>query len=345
MPEPASAGFIKLLTTLLTGGLGPLLAPMQSRRMGTADAHSHLRKRLADAQADKDIEEIKAGRKAYDPRKGELVHVQPPTRSVEQPSTIESSSINVQNLLDDISAVRAADELKQTQNLFAAIDFACEEIEQESQVPLSDNPVDPDWFGEWRRGAERVSKEEMVRIWGRLLAKEVVTPGTFHLRTIETLRTLSSSDAELITKVLAFAIGGQTLLRDIACFTRNGIAFGELMELEEIGLLGSVDAGSGREMKWAVDRASFSVGIPFGGELGLLVVLPADSPTVKVPSIPLTRVGRELYSLGEFSDPPMDYVQEVANSIKRDNVGAFVQLAKKSQSPNGSTSLIGWKDL
>jgi hypothetical protein len=345
LTEPVSAGFGKLLATLLTGGLGPLFAPMQSRRMGLAEAHNHLRKRLADAQADKDIEEIKAGRKFYDPRKGELLDVQTPARVVEQPPAIELSSASVQNFLNDISSVRVADELKRTKNLFTAIDFAREEIEQESEVPLSDDPVDPDWFEKWRLGAESISRQDILRIWGRLLGKEVRAPGSFHLRTIEALRTLTSSDAELITKVLAFAIGGQTLLRDLVCFSRNGIGFGELMELEEIGILGSVDAGSGREMKWGVDKFSFSVGIPFGGELGLLVVLPADSPAVKVPSIPLTRVGRELYSLGTFVDPPIDYIQEVANSIKRDNAGAMVQLSRKSQNPNGSMSLIGWKEL
>src|ERR1700741_2110494 len=74
MPEPGSAiGTLKLIETILSLGLAPLLEPWQKKRIGIADAHNHIRLKLADAQADKLIEDIRAGRKIYDAESGKIV--------------------------------------------------------------------------------------------------------------------------------------------------------------------------------------------------------------------------------------------------------------------------------
>lgn len=71
---------------------------------------------------------------------------------------------------------------------------------------MSDEPVDDDWFTAWREGAERVSKEQMQRLWAKALIGELRSPGSYSLHSMEFLRRMSPRDANLIAKVAPFRI-------------------------------------------------------------------------------------------------------------------------------------------
>ena len=62
--------------------------------------------------------------------------------------------------------------------------------------------IDDDWLYRFSRYAEGVSNEEMQRAWGRVLAHQVVKPGTYSIRALGTLAVMDNDDARMFQLVL-----------------------------------------------------------------------------------------------------------------------------------------------
>ncbi len=67
-------------------------------------------------------------------------------------------------------------------------------------------PVDSTWQHHWQSGAGRVGADDEERRtwWARLLAGEIQQPGTFSLRTLSVMNTLSRGEAQLFTEVCSY---------------------------------------------------------------------------------------------------------------------------------------------
>lgn len=65
----------------------------------------------------------------------------------------------------------------------------------------SEEPVDPDWVARYFENAKDVSDSEMQRLWASLLAGEIVQPGKFSLRTLDTLRNMTTSEAKALIEI------------------------------------------------------------------------------------------------------------------------------------------------
>jgi hypothetical protein len=156
------------------------------------------------------------------------------------------------------------------------------------------------------------------------------------------LKSVSSNDAAIVHSVLAFAIAGRFILNDIECLTQNGLTFDQLIELEDMGIVGSIPAFSSRLFSWTPGEAG-SMAIPFAGKLALIVVATDLMKKIDVPSITLSRVGRDLLTIGEFHDPPMPYIQRVADILKEK--GFTVSLGHKTTTPTGKILWTGAQQL
>ncbi|WP_394831680.1 DUF2806 domain-containing protein [Pendulispora rubella] len=73
---------------------------------------------------------------------------------------------------------------------------------------VSDEPVDPDWIERFFANAKDVSREDLQRLWGKLLAAEVAQPSRVPLRTLDTLRNLTVNEAKLLHKAASFLAVG-----------------------------------------------------------------------------------------------------------------------------------------
>jgi hypothetical protein len=344
MADPAStAGLAKLAKTIFTLGLGPLLEPWQRKRLGIADAHNHLRIKLADARAEKHIEAIREGTKTYDPKSGELRDVR--TVELQSLTTPDSAGLSTElhQFLLGAHALSEADNVRKALNTTAAINFAADELESTPDTPISDEPVDHDWFIRWRQGAEEVGKVEMQRLWGKLLARETRAPGEFSLQTLGVLRSLSPADAQLIGRLMPFVINSRAVLNDLDCLEKNGLNFDALVLLEGLGTIPTIQPFTSREYKWGVHPKLRAAALDFPGEMGLLVFARDGEDAVKIPDLGLTRVGRDLMKLGEFTDPPMTYIQKAADAFK--TTASKVQLGRKTKNSDGTYSLGAIQDL
>ena len=95
-------------------------------------------------------------------------------------------------------------EAQRQQNIEAITQIAAEQLAQENEV--SEKDVDPDWINRFFNCAQNISNEEMQAIWGKILAGEIIGPGSFSMRTIDIIRNLSESEANIFKKVSSYVI-------------------------------------------------------------------------------------------------------------------------------------------
>jgi hypothetical protein len=129
-------------------------------------------------------------------------------------------------------------EIQKQQNIESVIMVAAEQLKDEERV--SDEPVDADWATRFFNIVGEVSNEEVQHIWGKILAGEIKTPGTFSLRTLESLRNLSQKEAEVFSEVAGFVFRKGTHCFIIANQVINykfGLRFEDIVLLEGCGLI------------------------------------------------------------------------------------------------------------
>lgn len=138
-------------------------------------------------------------------------------------------------------------EMKKQQNIECVVSNAYSELEDVNSV--SDTPVDEDWISEFFNCVANVSTEKMQILWGKLLAGEVKTPGSFSLRTLEALKRLSTKEANMLKEVAPFVLRCKGDAEDTCTdyflladsegvlLKKNNIPFVKIMLLSDAGLL------------------------------------------------------------------------------------------------------------
>ena len=94
-------------------------------------------------------------------------------------------------------------ERKRLANVASVVEDAADEL-GDKEVP--DHEPDPDWTARFFDGVQDVSSEDMQKIWARILAGEVETPGRTSLRTLSILRDMSQADAKEFSDLMRFRI-------------------------------------------------------------------------------------------------------------------------------------------
>lgn len=161
------------------------------------------------------------------------------------PITINSNEISLStkdydDFLKRTQTRMAYQELKKQQNIENVANKAVAVLADEEAV--APDPVDQDWLMRFFNTVEDVGNEEMQEIWARLLAGEVKKPGTFSLRTLETLRNMTQEEAVAFEKMCTHCImivGSHAILQDEGYLKEFGIPFGMLLKLSECGLINS----------------------------------------------------------------------------------------------------------
>ncbi len=123
---------------------------------------------------------------------------------------------------------------------YAEIARKADDLKAEQEEELS--PQDFDWHTRFYEACGNISDEEMQEIWASVLYGEITNPGSYSLRTLESLRNISKEEAILFKKVCdcSVQIGRLVLL---PCFggimEKNGISYGDVIKLDDCGLLKS----------------------------------------------------------------------------------------------------------
>lgn len=324
MEIPGEKLVIKLWETLAEKGIGSLLAPWQAIREGKARNEVRRAELLMLAQAEVDVAEIRAGRKCLEADGSLRLLPAPNSRAdpvIQSDGQIEPR-VNFGSLAEVSARVNAAQEARKEINVSKAIIHAEEALANDSQTPPK-RTVEEDWLFTWRDYAGRVSTEDLQQLWGKILAGEVKSPGTYSIRTLDFLKGLSKDEAERISELARFVIDGRIFRSLNKYLEDHGISFSLLLAMQDLGMLSGVEAIGLETQYKSVLPERYAISLRSNGKA---LVVEHDDPN-KVLTIEvylLTTVGGQLLGLGSF-EPNLEYLRLAGKEILKQ--GFTVHLA------------------
>lgn len=237
MGWPGEQLLSKLWETLADKGVGSLLKPGQMRREGLVNLELERAKLLNLAQTEKDAEDIRNGRKEISDLSLGLKFAkvsQLKSRDLERKEPI----VNIVDALEVGRARLISDAVRREINTAGSIIYAEQALCEDASNAPEEN-INDDWLYRWRDYTGEVSDDDLQKIWGRLLAGEVKNPGTYSLRTLDFLRSLSQAEAVLIEKMVGVVVNG-FIWRPID--NLFPVEFRELLVLQELGIIIGADS-------------------------------------------------------------------------------------------------------
>ena len=214
-------------------------------------------------------------------------------------------------------------ETQKASNLQAVLNIALNVTIDEQTV---DN-LDPDWFFAFSTMAEEIYSRPMQELWGKIFAVEVARPGSFSLRTLQLLKTLTHRDAQVFTKAANVAskrnsdavprilVGYHRRKGFFSLFRKHhpeqvnlstvGLSYPDLLALQEMKLIYASEIESGEYQE--------------GQKVTLRCVSENISLTCKTAGVALvyykfTPVGSELYKLVGKS-PNDNYISAIKSVL------------------------------
>lgn len=279
------AGLSKPLTKLIevvSGGIGTLYLPTKIRQ---------------EAKARADAEQIAALGKIETTNKARGLQLHTDLKRIEQ-------LLSDRPDLADRARMRILTrEIEGYVNLEAIADCAAHELPE----TVSPSPLDADWRRKFFLEAENVCTADMQLLWGKILAGEVAAPGTFSLRTLDTLRQLSRTEAEVFQIACSLAMADGWIAQpsgDLNTALKPfGLSFDAILLLrdcgllitdnaqKQFGLLDSIVAG-------AVQSADSAKQISFMlKNNGVMIQVSSPANRFAIPVLLFTKAGRELQRL------------------------------------------------
>jgi len=303
----------KKLIKVISDGIGSVFRPRSMRN--EADAKAYEIRVIAAAEADATV--IRAS--------GQVL------ADLERIKTLANENADI---IDRAKIRLLSREIEGQKNVEAIAEHALQSLAD----TMSDQPVSNDWRRKFFLEAENVCDEDLQFLWGKVLAGEVVAPGSYSLRTLEILKHLSKQEAELfhIACSLAFRDGWIMKPNNDAHITLGtyGLNYPNILSLRDAGLLHEGDS-----LNWEYPNLEKTPNIQVMNN-GLRMQISGTLPqTLKFPAIPFTRAGKELQNLIE-NNLCMPYLQSAATYLRQ--IGLTVK--KETVLQNGSTTIYSYDE-
>lgn len=208
-------------------------------------------------------------------------------------------------------------ELRKQQNIEAVCANAAEILVSKSEI--SEERPEPEWINQFFDIAGKISTEDLRYWWGKLLAGEITKPGSFSLRTLDTLKNLSRQEAEAFEKLGKYIL----IDEDIAFFpeqTRHQFKQDDTLNLTNILALQEAGLIASSTLNLSINPSNSDGTFEFIYS-SLIIFFEGRSNTHYVDASvwALTKAGRELLKLVTVQ-PYMEYVEFVAQIFKHDGM-------------------------
>ena len=269
---------------------------------------------LISAQTEKDVEEVKLGRKEY--RNGELINL--------------DLTNNPDAFYRQISENNAACDAKR---LGAAMLEAALELSNIPEEEISDKPLNQTFFNHWRTEAELIDDEDLRQWWSHLLVEEICKPNSISPRTLDVAKNLSRDEAELFTRI------AQGILENDASILVNEDGhpicgtYDEILALQDAGLVGAISSLT-LEAIFKDKSNNKIIDMPF---IRSKFVVIFKSEKIHFQVGVLTKAGREIYNI--IKKPLiLNQIIQIAEEISHQNPNATAMifpLKSKSKESNG----------
>ncbi len=212
-------------------------------------------------------------------------------------------------------------EAKKQLNIESVTQQAAEELRNEKTV--SDEKVDEDWISRFFSIAENISTDEMQTLWGKILAGEVKRPGSYSLRTLDTLKNLTKTEAEVFVKVAQASVTaeGSSFIfsqenHDRFLEEEFNIKFLDVFLLRELGLMATTHVQMSLK---TTGEKEVTTAMVYGSKV-VLVKRKPNTPAIVINADTFTQIGKQLLSLVEIT-PNEKYIHFIAQLLKPQGEG------------------------
>ena len=309
---------IEQLIKITASGIGAVVGPMVVRQQARASADAY----RIEAQGKADSIMLIADAQA---------------KARESLNIIPSSTHGEIDVHGEIQARLAFQEEKRQCNIESVVGRAADEL-GESMVQSHD--IDHDWTARFFADVQDVSSEGMQRIWAKILAGEVETPGRTSMQTLSILKNMSQRDAELFQRTTSFVIDG-FVLHDKSTTNVSGFPiYEDFLRLSHHNL---VHLGTGLSTKFRESSKYFF----FDSDVAYLIYKDSlEIFQIAIPCHVLTPSGMELYTLGSLKKND-DYMSVLANFLNRKCEGklAYAQILSKAGVKPADWQFGVWKEI
>lgn len=240
---------------------------------------------------------------------------------IERRERLSESDIRIQNRLMALERMRQ-------KNIDDVVDIAANQLKDEKEVPQ--DKVKADWAIRFFNTVQDISDEEMKLIWGKLLAGEIKTPGSYSLRAIELLKNLTSEEALLFTEASKFALRRAHDIVIIQSDNINndyGLTFDKILTLTDAGLLKPI-------IDTVIDLAPLNEAEEVIFTYGNYAVKAIVKSEGQIATYIYTTAGSQIFKLIDTLEVNLDYLKKVLKSVSNENVRFQIYKITKWNSEN-----------
>lgn len=209
---------------------------------------------------------------------------------------------------EEIQARLDFQEKKRQSNIASVVKMAADEV---GEKEVENRLVDDDWAARFFGDVQDVTSEHMQRIWSKILAGEVETPGRTSLHTLAILKNMTQRDAELFERVTQFIFTTSLFTGKNYDCIRGYPAYESIIMLESYGLM---TIATGLSHDFNLDSKVTDI---VRGKVVYRISGESATTKIRFPCFPLSPQGIELLNLTEPTINE-DYLEEIAAFLKEE---------------------------
>ncbi len=202
---------------------------------------------------------------------------------------------------------------KELHNLSGNVMMAVESLKDISDEEISDKSIDDDFFERWRREAKVIGREDIQRLWGRLLAEEIKEPGTISLRVLDVLKNISSAEAKLFQKMAPYCCDAGVIICDFDKALPSDFTFDDYLLLSESGLAVYTDpsvCGFSTELISICKKEHVKIALS-----DKIIAVDIDKKEVSIPGMILSSAGKVALHICDYDNPDINIVKYCCAAI------------------------------
>ena len=226
---------------------------------------------------------------------------------------------------DSISNVIESQLKRKATNLVTHLKYTIKELDGLLDIP--DHDPNPAWTSRWINYAQDISSEELQKLWGKILAGEIKSPGQTSLRTLSILRDMTQKDAQDFFNLMQFRIDNFIFLYSLQ--KMSGACYDWMIRCSHIGLVGGFGEVSEIVLEdngqWVVEHCGHALIIE-GKPRQVFHMQTFVYPSVASAGSLITIAGLELAKLCQHREPDYQYLSHFANRLE--GSGCILKLAK-----------------
>ena len=285
----------KMWDTIVDKGISALLRPWQMKRENKARLECLREEKLETIKINNEAKQLQISLDKEQFADAEIVP------QIEQ---IASETMN--------SKIRKI--VKEEISIARAVEYAGEYIQDENLVDEKPSEIpSEDWLNKWKKRAQEFTDDDALRLWGKVLAGEFASPGSFSYKFLDWMGGITPSDAQLISKLME-NIFMNYYFRGDEKDENMPLTYGELLLLQELEVVQGVESLGMRVTMDSNIRESFEKVLLSANNKKVIFIEHSDVSKKAVLNnvCTLTRIGREVKKLCDVDVNPV-MIQKIAD--------------------------------